>query len=458
MFYEQGITIFDSTAVAGATTGSFVTYGGASIFNTTQSTGITSGALVVRGGVGISGTMNAVNSNWSGIMRVTNTKQSTSTSDGAFVLDGGAGIAKDLNVGGNATITGNLFVNGTTTSVESTTVTVSDNTFQINTGPIGTRDAGFLIGRFQEDNNTSSGDVVSDTPAFTDTVATGNSTTEIVFPASFSTTVDLYKYWWIEITSGAAVGQVRQITAYSAGRVATLSSALTAAPTDTTDTFSLFNKNYVAHYYDTVSDSYIFGYTSHNVDITTDIYDAGQIDIKAKGGLFTSVTAPNFVSTNISAGTLNLSTGLTSASALITAATITNLRSTNVTTATLNATGGITSGTALITSATIPTLLSTNISSGTLDLSTGLTSASALITAATIPTLLSTNVSTTYITSTSAVITNGTVSTLNSTNISAGTANLSVGITSATALLTTATIPTLLSVNATTSTLNVITG
>jgi hypothetical protein len=59
--------------------------------------------------------------------RILNTTQSTSTSTGALVVDGGVGIAKNLYVGGN------LVVNGTTSSVNSTTVTVSDKNLELGT-------------------------------------------------------------------------------------------------------------------------------------------------------------------------------------------------------------------------------------------------------------------------------------------------------------------------------------
>ena len=171
----------------------------------------------------------------------------------------------------------------------------------------------------------------------------------------------------------------------------------------------------------------------------------------------TNITSTNIVATNISSGTLNLLTGLTSASAQLTNANVTtatvatllntNALSTNISSATLNLSTGLTSANAQITNAnvttsTIATLLnanavSTNISSATLNLSTGLTSASAQITnanvtTATVATLLNTN----------AV----------STNISSATLNLSSGLTSSSAQLTnanvtTATIPTLLNTN-----------
>jgi hypothetical protein len=319
MYFNQGITIFDTTAISNATTGGLVVYGGLSIFNTTMSTGITSGAFVVAGGVGVQGTFNGTAMNLSGILHNTNTAESTTTADGALIVDGGVGIAKDVNIGGDVTIAGDLFVNGTTTSINSTTVNIDDNTFLINSGPGGSRDAGFLIQRFQVDNDLGTGDVVTDTVATSGTFSTGNTTTTVTLPSGFSAVTDFYKFWWIKITSGAAQDEVREITAYDAtSKVATLSSALGTAPTDEVDTFNLYSKNYLVHYYDEASDEYRFGFTPNAVDITTNIEDSELANVRLLGLYGTNATVTNVVATNISAGSLTF-----------TDATISNLYVTN---------------------------------------------------------------------------------------------------------------------------------
>lgn len=60
-----------------------------------------------------------------GIISITNTSQSTGSANGALVVTGGAGIGKNLYVGGN------LVVNGTTTTVNSSTVTIDDPVFTL---------------------------------------------------------------------------------------------------------------------------------------------------------------------------------------------------------------------------------------------------------------------------------------------------------------------------------------
>jgi hypothetical protein len=135
-----------------------------------------------------------------------------------------------------------------------------------------------------------------------------------------------------------------------------------------------------------------------NVGIATTA-PAHLLDVN--GGLrSTNFTTTNALSTNVSTASLNASTGITAASAQITninATTVTiatllntNAVSTNVSTASLNASTGITAASAQITNinattVTIATLLntnavSTNISTATLNASTGITAASAQIT------------------------------------------------------------------------------
>ena len=62
---------------------------------------------------------------------ITDATSSTTTTTGALKVTGGVGIVENLNVGGNLAITGNLTVNGTTTTINSTIVTVDDPIFTL---------------------------------------------------------------------------------------------------------------------------------------------------------------------------------------------------------------------------------------------------------------------------------------------------------------------------------------
>jgi len=90
------------------------------------------GTLDVGGATSITNTLAAGNTTITGFANVTgagtfggavnidDTTGSTSTGSGALIVDGGVGIAENLYVGGN------LVVEGTTTQVSSTTVTIDD--------------------------------------------------------------------------------------------------------------------------------------------------------------------------------------------------------------------------------------------------------------------------------------------------------------------------------------------
>jgi hypothetical protein len=62
----------------------------------------------------------------SGATHITDTTQSTTDTNGALIVDGGLGVAKNLNVGGDAVITGTLTVVGGTTTTSSSTVSYAN--------------------------------------------------------------------------------------------------------------------------------------------------------------------------------------------------------------------------------------------------------------------------------------------------------------------------------------------
>ena len=101
------------------------------INGTEQSTNCTTGALVVDGGVGI-----AKNLNVCGTVALNGTTESTSCTTGTLVVAGGVGIAKNLNVCGNATIAGDLTVDGTWTYLNTEVqVTSAIQVYNTGTGP-----------------------------------------------------------------------------------------------------------------------------------------------------------------------------------------------------------------------------------------------------------------------------------------------------------------------------------
>ena len=67
-----------------------------------------------------------------GVITVSSTASSSSTSSGALVVAGGAGIAENLYVGGDTVITGDLTVEGTSVTLNTTDLNVEDKNITLN--------------------------------------------------------------------------------------------------------------------------------------------------------------------------------------------------------------------------------------------------------------------------------------------------------------------------------------
>ena len=259
MYFEQPIVIFDTTQATNLTSGSFVLYGGVSINATHDSSNFSSGSFVLAGGMGIHKKVNI-----GGVTTVHNSTESSSVSDGALVVVGGAGIQKNLNVGGNVSITGDLYVAGTTTTINTTTIDVEDNTILLNSGPLGSRDAGIVIRR-------DGVDVVADVAYTSGTLQNIANENNVTLPAGASGLNDFYKGFWINLdnTQGRA-----QISGYNGStKIATLSTyGNTLSAGNLTETgFSLHNRSYFAQYYDESSDEFRFAYISDATDPKTSL-------------------------------------------------------------------------------------------------------------------------------------------------------------------------------------------
>ena len=335
MYFEQPIVIFDTTQSLNSTSGAFVLYGGVSINATYQSTDTSTGAFVLSGGMGIQKQLNV-----GGITNIRNTTQSDGVGSGALVVDGGVGIAKNMmiggdihimstsvsanintgalvvnggvgivgnaSIGGNAIITGDLIVNGQTTNVNTANTVIKDNILVLNSGPSGSHDAGFMIQRYQTDNNTGSGDIVNDQYVYVDILSTqlgiSSPSNKIKFSYLTSNIDNYYTNWWIKISSGFSVNQVRQIKSYDGTtHVATLSSPFNLQNPASGDTVNFYNKPFIGMIYNELQGLFELGSSvqdpSSNVSFTDNI------------GLMTN----NIIITNTSPSII-LSSGLLSGS------------------------------------------------------------------------------------------------------------------------------------------------
>ena len=353
--------------------------------NTVASSNATTGAFSLSGGISINKTTNS----------------SSITAGGALTIAGGASIAKDVHIGGNLT------VYGTQTQIISQVVRIQDNLLVVNAVPNTGRDGGILFQRYQLENDTGLGDVVTDTPFFSTTLTSATSTT-VTFSLAANASNNYYNGCFIKITSGAGSNQVRQITSYDGDtRTANLNSSLTITPLANA-TVNVYNRIYAAYYYSETSDNFVLGWTtddpnSSNVTVSDYIgLKSGYISINdttnasgiGTGGSFTtlggaSISKGLYVGENVTIGNnlsvvTTLSTNISSTNVTCSNNLLTNVSSSNLTSV------NITSSNAVITNisgsnfiyqnVTGAQSVSTNISSGTLNLSTGITASSAQIT------------------------------------------------------------------------------
>ena len=251
-------------------------------------------ALIVRknGDAGDILIVDTINSN----VEIPATTTSISTTTGALQVAGGVGIAGNVNIGGNTSIAGNLTVSGTTTTVDTANLNVTDNVIVANAAPTGTGDGGMMIKRYQAVEDTTpatSGDVVNDPNGAKEASvaigSTGNSATTIHLSGAANSSDDYYNGWWLTITSGTGINQVRRIKDYvGATKLATIYDSadqtansyvpimgddFTTTP-DNTSVVSLFNRTYVGTFYDESADRWKIGHTP-----TQNITEFSQIEL-----------------------------------------------------------------------------------------------------------------------------------------------------------------------------------
>lgn len=253
-----------------------------------------------------------------------------STSLGGIRLDGNSGVqieSADVTNGiqiarqtsnipvhigtanSTTTIHGNLDVKGTTTTIESTVVTIDDNIVIVNNAPSGTGNGGLAVKRYQSANDNSQGDVISDTPDHSGLVQNGNNTfTTIHLSSTASNVDDYYAGWWVRITSGTGQAQVRRIRSYSGTtHIATIYSTLDQTtvlsnPTpiegmdfstipDNTSNYSLYPCEFVMMIWDEAYDE--FAFVCSNLDPATNSSFVHYSDLHIQDLVANDITVNN---------------------------------------------------------------------------------------------------------------------------------------------------------------------
>lgn len=221
----------------------------------------------------------------------------------------------DLTIEGNSKINDNLPIIGYN---------------NINT--TSSRDIGLLYERYQIANDLGTGDIVSDTPIFIDTIPSQagiSNLTQIKFSNNANSLNDFYNGYWIKISSGTNINQVRKIIGYNGPqRVATLETPLTTQNPNTGVTINFYNNHYTVNYYNETNDTFVLGYTNEkpnngivnindNADLqirklhvtnTTSSLNSTFGSIYSMGGL--SINNTNNASSSTSGGTITTSGGI----------------------------------------------------------------------------------------------------------------------------------------------------
>ncbi len=303
--YNSSGTFIENALTISNTTGNVVFSDSVTIGNTlfvsstVDSINSTSASLVSLGGFGV-----AKNGIIGGGLSIQSTTVSSDTSTGSLIVGGGGAFVGNVNIGANLIVGGSFTVLGTPTTINSNTEIIGDNIFVLNSAPSGTRDAGFLVSRYQTNNSVGSGDVVSDNPQSTFSLPdqTTMLSTQVKLPSIASSIDDYYIGWYILVTSGFSSNQVRIITGYvGATRIATVSAWTDQNPA-ISDTINVYDKPYVG---------FIFNESSNIFNLVSTTQDPGFSSVVATE--YIGLKVDNIILTNTSESINSTSGGLYSA-------------------------------------------------------------------------------------------------------------------------------------------------
>jgi hypothetical protein len=133
------------------------------------------------------------------------------------------------------------------------------------------RDAGVMLQRYQNANDSGLGDVVNKSDVIlSDTLPnqTSTSLTQIRLSNAASSVNNYYNGMWVKVTSGLRSQQVRRIVSYNGSlRVAELESEWTSSNPVQNDTVQLFGSGNVAAFYDESLGVFRLSYTSKDTQV-----------------------------------------------------------------------------------------------------------------------------------------------------------------------------------------------
>lgn len=164
--------------------------------------------------IGLSATAGGITVSSSGNLSLDSTTGSVLVGSTAGVPVSIGSSTSTVTVNNDLVITGDLTVNGVTTTFNTETVIIEDNIAIYNSAPAGTADGGIAVKRYQRVDQPTD-DVVSHTANASGTTQAGTTATTIILDAGASAVDDFYNGYWIHITGGTRTGDVRRILDYN---------------------------------------------------------------------------------------------------------------------------------------------------------------------------------------------------------------------------------------------------
>ncbi len=157
----------------------------------------------------------------------------------------------------NTIIYGNLSVLGEKTDIKTTTILIDDNSAVVNNAPSGISDGAILVHRYQTANNSGNGEVINDTPNMSGVFGSGSSGNTLKLDPSSNSNDNYYNDFWIIITNGLGINQVRKIKSYTGttkvatvyGTGDTINGLDIVTSPNSGDTYNLYNNSFAGIIY-----------------------------------------------------------------------------------------------------------------------------------------------------------------------------------------------------------------
>jgi hypothetical protein len=191
------------------------------------------------------------------------TNMNSASITNSLVINQASGTGLDVvdanaRIGGNLTVVGDMIVSGTTTTVNTQTLTVSDNIIVVNETPLSSKDSGIVMARYEAD-------IVADAAKESGTLDAGG-VSVATLPSSVVGVIDgHYAGWYIKITNDSPVGaldQVRRISSYTASSREIGVDVDWSVQPDATSTFNIYNRPFVGLTYDESADEFVLAATA----------------------------------------------------------------------------------------------------------------------------------------------------------------------------------------------------